>query len=307
MSFSLPIDVLSKMQITFKVGLPGGEFAFDMVPSKDPAAADGAQSRSGMKLHILANRDSNGATLTLFAADDAHNSSEDKASEYIFGPSLFSNLPPATPSFDLDLPYCDGVTPEPSIPQNFVSDLPTGLDDLLESFNRANDPTVNSAHIKHAEGQESQPVLFSNFDFTPFSEIDFPLAHEFTSSSDSDSPEYSPIATSSASSSFASSPSPRESSSPRARLRRPEPFVRESSAKSTTPSRNKVYRRKFPCTMGCEMDFSRKHDRMRHEVAQHGRVCDWECSTCLGFFSSEETMRKHRCKAVGGGARRLGK
>jgi hypothetical protein len=54
--------------------------------------------------------------------------------------------------------------------------------------------------------------------------------------------------------------------------------------------------RSFPCTMGCTMDFSRKHDRLRHEVAQHGRVCEAECSSCLGFFSSEATLKKHKCK-----------
>ncbi|KAF7296930.1 Transcriptional regulator prz1 [Mycena indigotica] len=59
----------------------------------------------------------------------------------------------------------------------------------------------------------------------------------------------------------------------------------------------------FPCSMGCDMRFSRKHDRLRHEVTQHGRVCEWGCPVCLGFFSSESTLTKHKCKATAGSSR----
>ncbi|KAJ6550582.1 hypothetical protein DFH09DRAFT_1319762 [Mycena vulgaris] len=31
----------------------------------------------------------------------------------------------------------------------------------------------------------------------------------------------------------------------------------------------------FACDMGCIMSFSRKHDHVRHEMTQHGRVCEW--------------------------------
>ncbi|KAJ7194392.1 hypothetical protein GGX14DRAFT_377994, partial [Mycena pura] len=56
----------------------------------------------------------------------------------------------------------------------------------------------------------------------------------------------------------------------------------------------------FPCTLGCAMRFSRKHDRLRHEVNQHGRICEWGCEGCAGVFSSETTLRKHRCKGAVG-------
>ncbi|KAJ6526517.1 hypothetical protein DFH09DRAFT_1187711, partial [Mycena vulgaris] len=56
----------------------------------------------------------------------------------------------------------------------------------------------------------------------------------------------------------------------------------------------------FPCTMGCMMSFSRKHDRLRHEVTQHGRVCEWGCNACLKAFSSAATLKNHKCGKIGG-------
>ncbi|KAJ7112777.1 hypothetical protein C8R43DRAFT_961773 [Mycena crocata] len=56
--------------------------------------------------------------------------------------------------------------------------------------------------------------------------------------------------------------------------------------------------KQFSCTMGCALEFSRKHDRLRHEVAQHGRLSDWVCRPCTRVFSSAKTMRGHlvKCK-----------
>ncbi|KAF8919620.1 hypothetical protein CPB85DRAFT_1157343, partial [Mucidula mucida] len=37
----------------------------------------------------------------------------------------------------------------------------------------------------------------------------------------------------------------------------------------------------FGCTVnGCSEGFSRKHDRLRHEVRQHGRGSNWRCPLC---------------------------
>lgn len=52
----------------------------------------------------------------------------------------------------------------------------------------------------------------------------------------------------------------------------------------------------FPCTLGCKEQFSRQHDRLRHEVAKHGRVCEWICDECRRFFSSSRTLAIHKCK-----------
>ncbi|KAJ6624603.1 hypothetical protein B0H10DRAFT_2212709 [Mycena sp. CBHHK59/15] len=45
----------------------------------------------------------------------------------------------------------------------------------------------------------------------------------------------------------------------------------------------------------CSEIFSRKHDRLRHEVTQHGTKCEWVCHKCRKFFASEKTLTKHGC------------
>jgi len=55
----------------------------------------------------------------------------------------------------------------------------------------------------------------------------------------------------------------------------------------------------FRCTMSssCDQSFSRQHDRLRHEVIKHGRVCEWACGSCGKFFSSQRTFASHVCTA----------
>jgi hypothetical protein len=62
-------------------------------------------------------------------------------------------------------------------------------------------------------------------------------------------------------------------------------------------------RTSFPCTLGCSETFSRQHDRLRHEVAKHGKVCDWLCHDCGRFFSSKKTLGNHKCPNAPGGTR----
>jgi hypothetical protein len=62
-------------------------------------------------------------------------------------------------------------------------------------------------------------------------------------------------------------------------------------------------RTSFPCTLGCSETFSRQHDRLRHEVAKHGKVCDWLCGDCGRFFSSKKTLGNHKCPCAPGGTR----
>lgn len=59
----------------------------------------------------------------------------------------------------------------------------------------------------------------------------------------------------------------------------------------------------FPCTHGCSERFSRQHDRLRHEVAKHGRVCEFLCDDCGRFFSSKKTLGNHKCPLAQGGTR----
>lgn len=51
----------------------------------------------------------------------------------------------------------------------------------------------------------------------------------------------------------------------------------------------------FPCTMGCSESFTRHHDRLRHEVAQHGKQCEFSCKRCERFFSSQRMLDRHTC------------
>ncbi|PFH51628.1 hypothetical protein AMATHDRAFT_2904 [Amanita thiersii Skay4041] len=53
-------------------------------------------------------------------------------------------------------------------------------------------------------------------------------------------------------------------------------------------------RQPFACTVpDCYERFSRKHDRLRHEVGRHGVEGQWKCSSCNRFFSSNVTMERH--------------
>jgi hypothetical protein len=59
----------------------------------------------------------------------------------------------------------------------------------------------------------------------------------------------------------------------------------------------------FPCTEGCSERFSRQHDRLRHEVAKHGKVCEFLCDDCGRFFSTRKTLGNHKCPVAQGGTR----
>lgn len=62
-------------------------------------------------------------------------------------------------------------------------------------------------------------------------------------------------------------------------------------------------RSSFPCTHGCSERFSRQHDRLRHEVSKHGKVCEHSCDECGRFFSSKKTLGNHKCPVAQGNTR----
>ena len=62
-------------------------------------------------------------------------------------------------------------------------------------------------------------------------------------------------------------------------------------------------RSSFPCTLGCAEKFSRQHDRLRHEVAKHGKICEFSCEDCGRFFSTRKTLSNHKCPLAHGGTR----
>ncbi|KAK0189719.1 hypothetical protein F5146DRAFT_1122206 [Armillaria mellea] len=59
----------------------------------------------------------------------------------------------------------------------------------------------------------------------------------------------------------------------------------------------------FVCTLGCGERFSRQHDRLRHEVAKHNKVCEFSCEACGRFFSMAKTLGNHKCPSAQGGTR----
>ncbi|KAF8918430.1 hypothetical protein CPB85DRAFT_1282065 [Mucidula mucida] len=59
----------------------------------------------------------------------------------------------------------------------------------------------------------------------------------------------------------------------------------------------------FLCTLGCGERFSRQHDRLRHEVAKHNKVCEFSCDACGRFFSTAKTLGNHKCPLAQGGTR----
>ncbi|KZT19137.1 hypothetical protein NEOLEDRAFT_1142493 [Neolentinus lepideus HHB14362 ss-1] len=59
----------------------------------------------------------------------------------------------------------------------------------------------------------------------------------------------------------------------------------------------KKTKKRFECPTCCET-FSRRHDMMRHEVSQHGKVPDWTCERCRRFLSSKTMFKNHKCPAI---------
>lgn len=59
----------------------------------------------------------------------------------------------------------------------------------------------------------------------------------------------------------------------------------------------------FPCQLGCSERFSRQHDRLRHEVSKHGKICEFLCDDCGRFFSSRKTLGNHKCPVAYGTTR----
>ncbi|TIC26254.1 hypothetical protein E3Q11_03161 [Wallemia mellicola] len=49
----------------------------------------------------------------------------------------------------------------------------------------------------------------------------------------------------------------------------------------------------YPCSYNCGVNFSRTHDRLRHEVNRHGKKPDFICSKCSKVFLTERVLLKH--------------
>ena len=80
-------------------------------------------------------------------------------------------------------------------------------------------------------------------------------------------------------------------------------FTSQYTLKVHTEAHKPKPRASFPCTLGCPESFSRQHDRLRHEVAKHGKVCEFLCAECGRFFSSSKTLGNHKCPVAQGQTR----
>jgi hypothetical protein len=59
----------------------------------------------------------------------------------------------------------------------------------------------------------------------------------------------------------------------------------------------------FPCRLGCSKKYSRNHDRLRHEVEKHGKVCKFKCESCGKSMWRKKALEKHECPVAPGATR----
>ncbi|KAF7342565.1 hypothetical protein MSAN_02012900 [Mycena sanguinolenta] len=318
MSLTLPIDALRNIQLSFRVGVPDGVFTFDMVPSVDNMGVDVAAlcSTTGMQLHLSAVADSCGVTLTLFASEPNvdHKDLESADCVLVNSPQSQSSreVVPCKTEADAvdyldysrlkdtsDLLTMGYLTPEDLLAIDTSVNVPyadTRLNPrLFETLAAYDAQTPNLQPIYNGGSFEADAYS----DYTSSSSSDHDIFSDFIGS-----PRTDASTPSTSSESFvAHSPLPRHRG-PRSKLCCPKPSCARHFASKATLAKHMVTHepkspKEFMCTLGCAMRFSRKHDRLRHEVTQHGRICEWACRVCLGFFSSEATLKKHKCKTAG--------
>ncbi|KAJ7049041.1 hypothetical protein C8F01DRAFT_791610 [Mycena amicta] len=309
MSFTVPLEMLSSMQVSLRVALPEGTFALNMA-NADDADLDPVLGSTGIQLRMQTVKDAHGVTLLLSVSgvgmDSRGCSTNSRDYEDVASPT---NLPASLPAMSLDemfsypfAPLVDEATLSYGANDSHCL-RPTFTDqDLFDSFNFGvcSPETSNTQHVLESEqgclslGEDVADMGMVRALFDNASRATTPLSSEASPSSPSSS---------------SSSSSPRSPASMPLRrkrptsLRCPEPHCdRAFTSQYTLAKHVKAHERKekkyFPCSLGCAMRFSRKHDRLRHEVTQHGRLCEWGCPICLGFFSSESTLNKHKCKAA---------
>ncbi|KAK7042014.1 hypothetical protein R3P38DRAFT_303535 [Favolaschia claudopus] len=296
MSFALPIEALCEMQLSFRVSLEDGTFSFDMVPLNLPGSSSHIPySQQGMQVHFHPVVDRSGVTLTLFASTTpSHVDPSRSHSPSRENPPPLASMPASPHDFHFS-PVPEYIPPGASLPLG---------------------PVLN------VERQSEGSGAFLNmleFGYNPHTVLPFGSSRHyhggmgaedpFTGSSQSSSTDTDDCSTPSTSSPSLPGFSPASVSRDyKPKLPCPKPGCMRRFSSNYTLSKHLVShepkpQKSFPCTMGCALHFSRKHDRLRHEVTQHGRLCEWECRTCLGFFSSEATLKKHKCKSTPGGSR----
>ncbi|KAJ3789622.1 hypothetical protein GGU10DRAFT_431554 [Lentinula aff. detonsa] len=184
------------------------------------------------------------------------------------------------------------------ISESFGSPSPSdsSTPDLMYSVSSLMDDTPNVFDMHFGAAIGSNPCHPSRYSYSDSGSLS-PMSDSSTRSS-----RQSPIRT----------PSPLSDSSSRLDHRRRFPCLlpgcsRRFTSQYTLKVHMEAHKPKpkvsFPCTLGCTERFSRQHDRLRHEVAKHGKVCEFSCEDCGRFFSSGKTLGNHRCPVAQGSTR----
>ncbi|KAJ7077613.1 hypothetical protein C8R44DRAFT_992881 [Mycena epipterygia] len=320
MSLTLPIEAMSQLQVSFKVLLPDGRFSFDMAPNPAPCSP----RVSDLKLHFQGTHDETGGVIFTVWVSGLETESDDGAtpenSDMYTPSSNYIDDLSETNAADVQAPTIIASTSHPRVPITEPTDI---FDD--------DDPYTTGWPFLDVN-QNHQEMLLSQYSDTHL-EMAPPLGEPTTPPSpciSSRPPAYHSVSFvavadlgSGASPSVATSPgTPSSSQSDASCAPSPSSSGEPSSAAPPDPSRpfkclhadcplwfKRMYtrrvhmnthlpgsgrERRFPCTSaGCGMQFSRKHDKLRHEVGNHGMSTQWTCAPCNKFFSSQTTLERH--------------
>ncbi|KAJ7122954.1 hypothetical protein C8R44DRAFT_670778 [Mycena epipterygia] len=373
MSLTLPVEAMSRLQVSFKVFLPDGRFSFDMASNPTPCSTH----VTGLKLHFQGTHDdTGGVTFTVWASglpenedcappdssdishlQHSHKSSSNyldfqKQSETgemssldpVFGqtpaiiPSVFPTLGDAASlggEGHVDnngLSINSSTRPSDNDPREPITELMDIFDDhdpfimgwgrpflddhhenslsqysdstYVPEMPRIEPPPVDNRPNTPPPSLPSLPPAYDALSFvsvvgpdaSPASSAGTPSSADTPSTSKSDAtPASSP---SESSQQDSSSPTPSDPSRPFKCLHADCPLwfkrVYTRRVHMNTHLAGSAKDRKFPCTFdGCCMQFSRKHDRLRHEVGNHGMGTQWTCTPCNKYFSSQTTLERH--------------
>ncbi|KAJ7650915.1 hypothetical protein FB45DRAFT_1078170 [Roridomyces roridus] len=296
MSLTLPIQTLLTMQISLRIGSDGQIDSLEM-GSVNPDALGGAPQLDGLKLHVQsAITDSSGVRLTMSA-------SMERQPLCSLSPILEPTLVGAE-RFDLFSQITSGSFEFPGLfdPSQTLADraelgLTAHKTNQFEAFPISSDLLLEDipmglADVGLQDGDAG--IWLATCATTPDNDAT-PSPSDTTSCSEG---IFSPVASESSDTSTnspcLSTSEPEHGYKPKSHKPRHKLLPRHALFRK----QSNQTRTRFPCTMGCVLAFSRRHDRLRHEVSQHGRPKQWECDLCAKFFSSQKTLEKHnmRCK-----------
>ncbi|KAJ7437428.1 hypothetical protein B0H11DRAFT_1885148 [Mycena galericulata] len=321
---SFQVEELSRLQLLFKVGVPDGSFAFDVSSTPECVAR---QATSGIKVHFCAEATAAGVTLKIWTSSENSEpfrtqlSSHTYASESMDSISTFNELMP----LGLDTVQQEGIAESEYLWGLYsldaaCTDLLPGFDNLVSGGEACSVFGFSNHLDPDSEAIVADSTSTNNIDTTENSTPE-DLSGVWSPTLTTDPKENpSPPSTSPSASSATSDTSPGSSptfygffppspsvssASPRRKFKCLKPeckrlFKNSHRLKVHLETHKSKAPRVFQCTAGCAAFFSRQHDRLRHEVTQHGRKCEWVCEICSVFFSTSKTLENHRCKGASG-------